>query len=508
MQNSFLDSSIPDAEETLDNGAEDVFLFPLSFAQQRLWFLQQMNPQSPAYNMPIASRLFGKLNVKVLERALNEIVQRHEVLRTTFQMVDAQPMQVISPRAALVVQLLDLTHLPETSREAEAHRLAVKNLRRPFDLVNGPLMRAALVRLNVEDHLLLLAMHHIISDDWSIRVLVNELAALYNSFSTGAPSTLPNLHIQYADYAQWQRSWLTGEVFEAQFDYWKKRLDGAPAILEVPTDRPRPAIQSSRGSLEHFIVAEDVVRGLRELAKQEGATMFMVLLTAFQTLLHRYARQDVIIVGTPIAGRNRQELEGLIGFFINTLVMRADFSENLSFRGLLAQVKETALGAYAHQEFPFDKLVEELQPQRDLSHMPIIQALFALQNTPDESIELAGLTITPVNIESGTTQFDLSLNIWERGPTLTGYLAYRSDLFDADTIKRMLAHFRMLLESIANHPDEHVSALSLLSEDERRQLLHGWNPPESSFRQDVSLHGLFEARAQRAASATALIFEG
>src|SRR5215217_3973042 len=470
MQNPYLDSSIPDSEETLVS-AEDVFLFPLSFAQQRLWFLQQMNPQSPAYNVPVASRLLGKLNVKAMEQALNEIVQRHEVLRTTFQLVDAQPMQVISARAALPLPLLDLTHLSESVRETEAHRLAVENLKEPFDLVNGPLMRAVLVRLNVEDHLLLLAMHHIISDGWSISVLVNELAQLYNAFSIGAPATLPKLHIQYADYAQWQRSWLTGEVLETQLDYWKKQLDGAPPILEVPTDRPRPSIQSSRGSLEHFIVAEDMVRRLRELGQQEGATMFMVLLAAFQTLLHRYAGQAVIVVGTPIAGRNRKELEGLIGFFINTLVMRADFSHDLRFRELLAHVKETALGAYAHQEFPFDKLVEELQPQRDLSHMPIIQAMFALQNTPDESIEWAGLTINSVNIVSGTTQFDLSLNVWDKGSALKGYLAYRSDLFDASTIKRMLTHFQTLLESIANNPDERVSALSLLTEEERHVVL-------------------------------------
>ena len=469
MQNSHLDSAIPDSEETLESGAEEVFLFPLSFAQQRLWFLQQMNPQSPAYNVPVASRLVGKLNGAALEQALNEIVQRHEVLRTTFQMIDAQPMQVISSHGVLVLPLLDLTHLPETTRESEAHRFAVENLRDPFDLVNGPLMRALLVRLDVEDHLLLLAMHHIISDRWSISVLVNELAQFYNAFSVGAPATLPDLHIQYADYAQWQRSWLTGEVFETQLDYWKKQLHGAPPILEVPTDRPRPSIQSSRGSLEHFIVAEDVVRRLRELGQQEGATLFMVLLAAFQTLLHRYANQDVIVVGTPVAGRNRQELEGLIGFFSNTLVMRADFSEDLSFRGLLAHVKETALGAYAHQEFPFDKLVEELQPQRDLSHMPIIQAMFALQNTPDESIELAGLVLTPVNIESGTTQFDLSLNVWDKGTALKGYLAYGSDLFDAGTIKRMLAHFQTLLESIAKNPDARISELSLLTEEEEEK---------------------------------------
>ena len=469
MQNSYLDSSIPDSEETLESGAEEVFLFPLSFAQQRLWFLQQMNPQSSAYNMPVASRLVGKLNGTALEQALNAIVQRHEVLRTTFQMIDAQPMQVISSHGALVLPLLDLTHLPETTRESEAHRFAVENLREPFDLVNGPLMRALLVRLDVEDHLLLLAMHHIISDRWSISVLVNELAQFYNAFSVGAPATLPDLHIQYADYAQWQRSWLTGEVFETQLDYWKKQLHGAPPILEVPTDRPRPSIHSSRGSLEYFIVAEDVVRRLRELGQQEGATLFMVLLAAFQTLLHRYANQDVIVVGTPVAGRNRQELEGLIGFFSNTLVMRADFSEDLSFRGLLAHVKETALGAYAHQDFPFDKLVEELQPQRDLSHMPIIQAMFALQSTPDESIELAGLVLTPVNIESGTTQFDLSLNVWDKGTALKGYLAYGSDLFDAGTIKRMLAHFQTLLESIAKNPDARISELSLLTEEEEEK---------------------------------------
>jgi amino acid adenylation domain-containing protein len=493
--------------EILEDDNEDVFVFPLSFAQQRLWFLQQMNLQSPAYNMPVASRLVGRLDVKALEQALNEIVQRHEVLRTTFQMVDAQPMQVISARGALALPLLDLTHLPQTAREAEAHHLALENLNQPFDLVNGPLLRARLLRMNVEDHVLLLTMHHIISDGWSIGVLVNELVAFYSSFSLGVPPTLASLPIQYADYAQWQRSWLTGKVFDVQLDYWKKRLEGAPPILEVPTDRPRPSIQSFRGSLEHFTVAEDVVRGLRELCREEGATMFMVLLAAFQTLLHRYARQDVIVVGTPIAGRNRQELEGLIGFFINTLVMRADFCDDLSLRQLLAQVKESALGAYAHQEFPFDKLVEELQPQRDLSHMPVIQAMFALQNTPDESIELPGLTIKPVNVESGTARFDLSLNVWETGAALTGFLSYRTDLFDAATIKRMLAHFQTLLESIVNHPDERVSALSLLPEHERRQLLHDWNPSEPSFQQDVSLHHLFEAQVDRNSSAIAITFE-
>ncbi|HEX5603948.1 MAG TPA: amino acid adenylation domain-containing protein, partial [Pyrinomonadaceae bacterium] len=506
MQNSFLDSSIPDNDETLEGGAEDVFLFPLSFAQQRLWFLQQMNPESAAYNMPVASRLLGKVNVKAFEQALNEIVQRHEVLRTTFQMVEAQPMQVISSGARLVLPLFDLTHLAETARETEAHRLAVENLKEPFDLVNGPLMRALLVRLDVEDHLLLLAMHHIISDGWSISVLVNELAQLYNAFSVGVPSTLPDLHIQYADYPQWQRSWLTGEVFETQLDYWKKQLDGAPSILEVPTDRPRPSIQSARGSLEHFSVAEDVVRRLRELGQQEGATMFMVLLAAFQTLLHRYANQEVIVVGTPIAGRNRQELEGLIGFFINTLVMRADFSDDLRFRELLAHVKETALGAYAHQEFPFDKLVEELQPRRDLSHMPIIQAMFALQNTPDESIELAGLVLTPVNIESGTTQFDLSLNVWDKGPELKGYLAYRSDLFDAGTIKRLLAHFQTLLESIANDPDERIYELSLLTGEEERQVLASSLATQSETPVEC-LHHLFEAQVERNPGAIAISFE-
>jgi amino acid adenylation domain-containing protein len=508
MHNSYLDSSITDSEETLGIAGEDVFIFPLSFAQQRLWFLQQMNPQSPAYNMPVASRLLGRLDAQALAQTLNEIAQRHEVLRTTFQMVDGRPMQVISPRSALTVPLLDLTHLPETAREAEAQRLTDEDVGRPFDLVNGPLLRATLLRMNVADHVLLLTMHHIISDGWSISVLVHELAALYNSFSTATPPTLHSLPIQYADYAQWQRSWLTGEVFETQLGYWKRQLEGAPPVLEVPTDRPRPAMQSFRGSLERFVVAGEVVRGLRELCRQEGATLFMVLLAAFQALLHRYAGQDVIVVGTPIAGRNRQELEGLIGFFINTLVMRADFRDDLSFRGLLAEVKETALGAYAHQEFPFDKLVEELHPQRDLSHMPIVQTMFALQNTPDEAIELPGLTIKPVSVDSGTAQFELSLNVWERDATLTGHLAYRTDLFDAATIKRMLAHFQTLLEGIVKRPDERVAALPLLSADEQRQLLRGWNPPDAPSQESLCLHQLFEAQAGRTASATALVFEG
>ncbi len=481
---------------------------PLSFAQERLWFLHKMEAQSSAYNLFYGMRMHGSLNVSALEQTLQEIVRRHEILRTTFTTVAGRPIQRIAASSSVSLAVTDLSAFEKDERAAEVERIAYEAAHTPFDLVAGPLLRAELLQLGEDEHVLLFTLHHIISDRWSATVIVREVAALYEAFCARRASPLPDLPIQYADYAVWQRHWLQGEVLENHLSYWRQTLQGAPPLLDLPTDRPRPSIQSFRGSLEHFFVAEDVVRGLRELCRQEGTTIFMVLLAAFQTLLHRYARQDVIVVGTPIAGRNRQELEGLIGFFINTLVMRADFGDDLSFRQLLLAVRETALSAYAHQDFPFNKLVEELQPRRDLSHMPIIQAVFALQNTPDKVIELPGLTLKPVDVESVTTQFDLSLTVSERGAALTGYFSYRTDLFDPATIKRMLAHFRTLLENIADHPDERVSALSLLSEDERKQLLHGWNPAESSFRQDVSLHRLFEEQAERASSATALIFEG
>ena len=480
----------------------------LSFSQERLWFLHQMDPQSSAYNLFHGFRLHGSLDVTALEQTLQEIVRRHEILRTTFTNVGDRPIQRIAASSSVSLAVCDLSALEKDECAAEVERVAHETAYTPFDLEAGPLLRAELLRLSEDEHVLLFTLHHIISDRWSVAVLIREVVALYEAFCARRASPLPDLTIQYADYAVWQRGWLQGEVLESHLSYWRQTLEGAPPLLELPTDRPRPSIQSFRGSLEHFFVAEEVVSGLRELCRQEGTTIFMVLLAAFQTLLHRYARQDVIVVGTPIAGRNRQELEGLIGFFINTLVMRADFGDDLSFRELLAAVKETALSAYAHQDFPFNKLVEELQPRRDLSHMPIIQAVFALQNTPDKAIELPGLALKPVDVESVTTQFDLSLTVSERGSALTGYLSYRTDLFDPATIQRMAAHFRTLLENIAGHPDERVSALSLLMADERRQLLHGWNPGASSFRQDVSLHRLFEEQAERAPSATALIFEG
>ncbi|RMF36691.1 MAG: non-ribosomal peptide synthetase, partial [Chloroflexi bacterium] len=352
---------------------------PLSFAQQRLWFLDQLAPNTPLYNIPDAIRLRGPLDVAVLERSLNEIVRRHESLRTTFRATDGKPVQVIAPTLKLPLPLVDLSGLPKAAREAEVQRLATEEAQRPFDLSRGPLLRVTLLRLGDEEHVALLTMHHIISDGWSMRVLVQELAALYDAFSHGRPSPLPDLPIQYADFALWQREWLQGEVLEEQLAYWKQQLSGSPPVLELPTDRPRPPVQSFRGAHRPFMLPRPLSQAIKALCRREGVTPFMLLLAAFQTLLHRYTGQDDISVGTPIANRNRAEIEGLIGYFANTLVLRTDLSGDPPFRELLKRVREVALGAYAHQDLPFEMLVDALQPERDLSHTPLFQVMFVLQ---------------------------------------------------------------------------------------------------------------------------------
>ncbi|HEX2271943.1 MAG TPA: condensation domain-containing protein, partial [Pyrinomonadaceae bacterium] len=382
---------------------------PLSFAQQRLWFLDQLEPGSPFYNQSGAVRLSGSLNLDALRESVNEIVARHEALRTTFGSRDGQPVQLIASSLRLDIPLLDLRETPAGTRDEQIQKLAREEARRPFDLSSGPLLRVTLLQEADSEYMMLVVMHHIVSDGWSIGVFVKELASLYETYCAGQPSSLAELNVQYADYAAWQRQWLQGATLEQQIGYWKEQLDGAPPVLPLLTDRPRPAVQTFRGAQIPLEFSEELTTNLKELAQREDATPFMILLAAFQLLLSRYSGEQDISVGVPVAGRNRLETEALIGFFVNTLVMRTQVREELSFRDLLGNVKEVTLGAYAHQDVPFEKLVEELHPERSLSHTPLFQVMFSLQNAPAGALELEGLQLRAAEVDTETVKFDLTL---------------------------------------------------------------------------------------------------
>jgi amino acid adenylation domain-containing protein len=480
---------------------------PLSFAQARLWFLEQLEPGSSAYNIPVAVRLTGSLEVAALKQSLQEIVERHEALRTTFRMISGEPTQVIAPVLALTMPLVDLCDLPEAQQEAQVERLATEEAQQPLDLAMGPLLRAKLLHLGEAEHVLLLTMHHIVSDGWSIGVLIRELAALYEAFSSGKPSPLPQLSIQYADFAHWQRQWLQGEVLAAQLSYWQQQLAGAQTVLELPTDRPRPAVQTFRGATQFLALPEPLSQKLKSLSQRSGVTLFMTLLAAFQTFLYRYTGQEDICIGSPIANRNRSETEGLIGFFVNTMVLRTNLSENPSFQELLGRVREVTLGAYAHQDLPFEQLVEALQPERNLSHQPLFQVMFILQNAPMPALELPDLTLSSLERESSTAKFDLTMSMEDTEQGLVGSLEYNTDLFDTATISRMLEHFQTLLEGIVTKPDQRLSDLPLLTEPERQQLLVEWNDTQTDYPCDKCIHQLFEAQVQQTPDAVAVVFQ-
>ena len=488
--------------------SDDVFVFPASWSQQRLWFLDQFDPGSPFYNIPSPVRITGPLDAGALERTLNEIVRRHEVLRTTFATVDGKPVQVIAPEATVPLPVTDLRHLPAHEREAEALRLATEDARRPFNLSAGPLIRAALIRLDECDHVVLLTTHHIVSDGWSQGVLVGEIAAIYDAFSRGKPSPLPELPIQYADYSEWQREYLSGPVLEEQLAYWRRQLGGDLPVLKLPTDRPRPAVQSSRGSSLRVEIPGDVLDPLRALCRQEGATLFMTLLAAFQVLLARYTGQRDITVGTPVANRTRPEVEGLIGCFINTLVLRARLEGNPPFREFLAQVKETSLGAFAHQDVPFEMLVDALQPDRAMSYSPLFQVMFILQNAPVNVRELPGLTLRRIEAGMGTSTFDLTLSIAEGPHALDVSVEYSTDLFEASTIRRMLGHFQTLLAAIGRSPATGVFDLPLLGEEERARILCDWSGTEKAYPSGCDVHQLIEQWAERTPDAVAVVAGG
>jgi amino acid adenylation domain-containing protein/non-ribosomal peptide synthase protein (TIGR01720 family) len=478
---------------------------PLSYAQQRLWFLDQLEPGSPTYNLSIALRLTGVLDVSALEKSLVEIVRRHEILRTIFPAKDGRPVQVIVPALPLTLPVVDLRAIPDAMREAVVQQTATAESRQSFDLAHGPLWSVKLLRLADEEHVFLLNMHHIVFDGWSFDVFFRELTALYTAFSTGKPSPLPTLPLQYSDFALWQRMWLQGATLEAQLTYWKQQLGGNLPLLELPTDRPRPPLQSFRGACQSLVLPQHLTEALKALSRQEGVTLFMTLLAAFKTLLYRDTGQEDLLIGAPIAGRTRVETEALIGFFVNTLALRTNMGGNPRFRELLGKVREVALDAYDHQDLPFEKLVDELLLERSPSHAPLVQVMFALQNAPRLALQLPGLTLDQMDVESGTAKFDLTLSMRDTEQELKGTVEYATDLFDHTTISRMLGHFQTLLEGIVAHPEHRLADLPLLTEAERYQILAEWNDTTADYPQNTCLHELFETWAERTPNAVAVI---
>jgi len=426
---------------------------PLSFAQQRLWFLDRLNPGNITYNIPSAVRLTGSLNLTALERSLNEVFRRHEALRTYFVELDGQPMQKIAPPATFTLPIVDLRELPSVQREQKAQNLAVEEAEKPFDLARGPLLRIVLLQLDETEYVLLLTMHHIVSDLWSAAILIRELAALYQAFCNNLPSPLSELPIQYADFAVWQRQWMQGEVLATEQTYWKQQLSGALTVLKLPADKPRPLQPTSEGKMLPLVLPKELSEALKSLSQREGVTIFMSLLAAFNALLYCYTQQDDILVGSPIANRNRREIEGLIGFFINTLVLRTDLSGNPSFRELLSRVRQVTLGAYAHQDLPFEKLVGELQIERDLDSNPLFQVWFTLQNSSTVDVSLPDLTLNSFEVKKTTVPFDLALLLSEKPEGISGCFEYKTDLFAASTILSMAERFKMLLQSVVADPD-------------------------------------------------------
>jgi amino acid adenylation domain-containing protein len=478
---------------------------PLSFAQQRLWFINQLEPESAAYNVPAGIRLEGKLDVKALERSLQEIVRRHEVLRTTFRSDRGEPAQVIGEDWRVTLPVEDLSELAAGEGMKLAKRLVGEEAKRQFDLIRGPLARYKLLRLTEHDHVLVIVMHHIVCDHWSIGVMVRELSALYEAYSRGESSPLAELEVQYADFAVWQREWVTGPLLEKQLAYWKHQLAGM-RTLNLPTDHSRSAAVTDQAAVVPFALSADTTSRLISLSRIEGATLFMTLLAGFQLLLSRYCGQEDVAVGTVIANRRRAQTEGLIGFFANTLVMRTDLSGDPSFTELLGRVREVTLGAYAHQDLPFERLVEELAPRRDLSRTPLFQVSLVLQNTPQENLRLGNLSLQKVVPEPGQAKFDVTLALEESPGGVTGSMEYASELFDAGTIERMKGHLSIILERVASNPDESILEIDYLADEERRQIL-GWNETAANYLHDRCIHELFEMQVEQTPDAIALSVE-
>jgi len=481
---------------------------PLSFAQQRLWFLDQLEPGSSMYNMARRIRMEGQLDRAALERAFQALIARHESLRTTFPSANGEPSQVVAPVRDLRMEFTDLTGMGPEDRDRAAQQISLEESRAPFDLAQGPLFRVRLLQLASEDHLLVFVLHHIISDAWSMGLLFGELGELYSAYVTGGEAALPELPIQYVDYAAWQRDWLQGSVLADELEYWKKHIEADPPPIDLPRRRSGPDATAPAGASVPVVVSSELTQRLEELGRREKATLFMTVLAAFQCLLHRYSDQEDIVLGSPIAGRTRAELEGLIGFFINTLVLRTDLSGDPSFRQLLARTREVALEAYAHQDLPFERLVQELHPERDPDRNPLFQVAFVLQNAQRSRLELPGLKLTLLETGSVTSKFDLTLNLSRTVDGLKGTLTYNTRTFDTDTIQRLADHFRALLEEIVADPDARLSALPLMTPDEERTLVQAWSAAGEARAGDPCAHRGVERQATRSPHAPAVISDG
>lgn len=486
---------------------QDTQNIPLSFSQQRLWFIDQLYHGSPFYNIPIAFHIQGHLNITALDQSLNEILKRHEVLRTNFTLVNGEPVQKIVPELNWDLSIINLEHLSGKDWESQIKEFAASSEKKPFNLAKELLVRATLLRLSQEEHVLLVTMHHIITDGWSWGVFLHELSTLYAAFSTNQPDPLPELPIQYADFAVWQRDRIRDEFLATQLHYWKQQLKGELPVLQLPTDRPRPNSTTFSGAKQYFKFSASLTNALRQLSQQEDSTLFMSLLAAFNILLYRYTNQEDILIGSPIANRNRAELEGMLGLFVNTLVLRNNLNGNPSFCELLHRVREVTLDAYAHQDLPFEMLVEELQPERDLSRNPLYEVMFVLQNTPTSVHEVSGLTLRTLEFDSGTSQLDIFLSISESEHGLTGCLEYNTDIFDSTTITQFINNFQTLLENIVVNPQQRLSELSLLNASEQEQLLFEFNQNIADYPHDATLHQLFEQQVEQTPCSLALISE-
>ncbi|HEY0174505.1 MAG TPA: amino acid adenylation domain-containing protein, partial [Pyrinomonadaceae bacterium] len=478
---------------------------PLSFAQQRLWFLDRLMPEAASYNVPVAYRIGGRLDVAALERSLNRIVERHEVLRTTIAVIGTEPSQIVRPASPLTLEHADLAGPTEDARAEAVRREVESESRHTFDLATGPVVRARLLRLAEEEHVLVITMHHIVADGWSVGVLARELSAFYEAEARGAEALLPELPVQYADYAAWQRGWLQGEELERQLAYWREQLAGAPTVLELPADRPRPKMQTGLGGVERFEVGGEVLEGLQAVGREEGATLFMTLLAAFGVFLSRYSARQDLLIGAPIANRGREEFEGLVGFFSNTLVLRTRVEDDPSFRDLLRRARAACLGAYAHQDVPFEALVEELQPERDLSRSPLFQVVLTLQNAPLKPLELADLDVSRLKVHTDTAKFDLGLNVYEEGSILAASFEYNRDIFEPATIRGMVERFQVLLEGIIKNPEQPVSDLPFLKPSQLQYYVGEWNETAAAYPLERCVHELVAEQAARTPDAVAVV---
>ncbi|MEP6914054.1 MAG: condensation domain-containing protein, partial [Acidobacteriota bacterium] len=483
---------------------DDSFMFPTSFAQQRLWFLEQLDPGKSVYTMLYAVRFASRIDQRALAQSLAEIIRRHESLRTHFETVDGRPMQVVAQEPAFNLAVTDLRGLPPAEEYAAVQREAQREGEQPFDLAAGPLIRARVLLLEQGASGLLIAVHHIVSDGWSMGVLFQELAALYPAFSEGRTSPLADSPLQYADYAVWQREWLQGDALDEQIGFWKTLLADAPAVLDLATDRQRPAVQMFQGARRHIELPPGLINRARAFSRAHGATLFMTLLAAFEVLLWRYSGQEDLVVGVPIAGRNRSELEGLIGLFANTLPVRVDLSGHPTFRELMGRVREVSLDAYAHQDVPFDRLVEELRPERSLSHTPLFQVVFALENTP-QPLRIPGFDMEWLDVDRGTARADLSLFASDQGSGLSCMWEYSTDLFDHETIERMMLNYQTVLESALDHPAAPISALTTCAAGERRRLLVEWNAARTESSPLAAMPQVFELQTERTPEAVAVV---